>query len=422
MPERAVLACIAGPPGGWAIEDELAELEELARSAGAEPVAAVLQRHRHYEPATLFTRGKVEELAAAVRAEVADLVLVGCDLSPRQQLHLEEALGCRVIDRTRLILDIFACRAKSREGKLQVELAQLCYLLPRLVGLGRELSRTGGGIGTRGPGETKLETDRRKVRARIAALRRQLAEVAATRQVQRTGRRRVGLPLVALVGYTNAGKSTLHRALCGSDVLVADQMFATLDPTTRVLPLPANRRALLTDTVGFVHDLPSDLVAAFSATLEEVRSADLLLEVVDQSHPRQGEQRAAVEAQLRHLGAAGIPRILVWNKCDLPPAEDAGPVGAVRTDLAQVRISARTGQGLEELRALIAAHLPEDRVEVRALLPYGAESLVHAVRRNGHVEELTYHEAGIALVARCSPALAHRLRAASLAEAPAPRA
>ncbi len=412
--ERAVLACIAGPPGGWSLDDEMAELEELARGAGAEPAAAVIQRQPKYHSATLFGKGKVEEIAAAVAAEAATVVLCSRNLSPRQQLHLQEAVSCKVIDRTRLILDIFAARARSREGRLQVELAQLLYLLPRLTGLGRDLSRTGGGIGTRGPGETQLETDRRRVRTRIAALRREIAEVAATREVQRGGRRRHGMPLVALVGYTNAGKSTLHRALCGSDVFVADQLFATLDPTTRQMGLPGGRAALLTDTVGFVHDLPHDLVAAFSATLEEIRQADLLLEVVDQSHPRAAEQRDTVDAVLGELGAADLPRIVVWNKADRPHAAGLAPdpwEGAA--SVPAVRVSALRGDGLDALRTLMAARLPDARQEVAALLPFGSEALVEAVRRQGDLLSLAYEAGGIRISARCAPQLAARLTAAA---------
>ena len=417
MAERALLACIAGPPGSWELEDDLAELTELARSAGAEPVGAVVQARHRYEAATLFTAGKVEEIAAAAAAHDAEIVLCNHNLSPRQQMRLQDALDRKVIDRTRLILDIFSTRAASREGRIQVELAQWLYLLPRLSGLGRDLSRTGGGIGTRGPGETKLESDRRRVRARITALRADLARVAVTRQVQRRGRARGVLCRVCLVGYTNAGKSTLHRALCGSDVLAADALFATLDPTTRALALPGNRRALLTDTVGFIHDLPHDLVAAFSATLEEVCDADLLLEVTDQSHPRWQEQRSSVEQVLGELGAATLPRILVWNKCDRPPA-GAPPTAAAdhpppRTDLPHVRVVAKTGEGLADLRAMIAAALPDRRQEVRAVLPFGAEPLLHAVRTEGEVLSLRYEPRGIALVARCEPALAERVSAAA---------
>ena len=419
MAERAVLACIAGPAGSWAVEADLDELAELARSAGADPVAAVLQRHARYDPATLFSSGKVEEIAAAAAAADADTVLCNRNLSPRQQERLEDALGRNVIDRTRLILDIFASRARSREGRIQVELAQWLYLLPRLAGLGRELSRTGGGVGVgrRGPGETKLQSDRRRVRARIGALKAEMAEVAESRQVQRRGRRRGGLPLVALVWYTNAGKSTLHRALCDSDVVAADALFATLDPTTRLLGVPGNRRALLTDTVGFIHDLPHSLIAAFSATLEEVRDADLLLEVVDAGHARRYEQRSAVERVLAELGAADIPRILVWNKSDLPPA-DAEPSAAAdspspREGLPEVLVSARTGAGLEELRALMSLTLPDDRREVHAVLPLHAAALLHAIRREGEIRSIRYEPQGVEIVARCGPALAARLEAAA---------
>ncbi len=413
--ERAVLACIAPPPGGWGIDEELAELEELARGAGAEPVAAVLQRHSRYHAGTLFGTGKVEEITAAVAAEAAKVVLCNRDLSPRQQLRLEEAVGCTVVDRTRLILDIFASRARSREGRLQVELAQLRYLLPRLIGLGRDMSRTGGGIGTRGPGETRLETDRRRVRQRIAALEREIADVAVTREVQRGGRRRSGLPLVALVGYTNAGKSTLHRALSGSDVLVADQLFATLDPTTRAMPLPDGRTALLSDTVGFVHDLPHDLVAAFSATLEEVRQADLLLAVVDQSHPQSAEQLETVRRVLEQIGAGAVPRMLVWNKAD----REAAPGAALPGPEPAVAVSALHGAGLPALRGRIADLLPDARREVAALLPFGSEGLVDAIRRSGGLVSLRYEPGGIRIAARCSPALAAAV-ASRAEEAPPP--
>lgn len=424
MPERAILACITGPKGSWELEDDLAELSELSRSAGAEPVGAVLQRHRRYDPATLFTSGKVEELAAAVASHGAEVILCNRSLTPRQQVRLEDAVGCNVVDRVRLILDIFAARARTREGRLQVELAQLLYMLPRLAGLGRELSRTGGGIGTRGPGETKLEADRRHVRTRISALEREIADVAATREVQRGGRRRSGLPVVALVGYTNAGKSTLHRALCDSDAYAADQLFATLDPTTRLLSLPGNRKALLTDTVGFIHDLPHTLVAAFSATLEEVRSADLLLEVVDRSHSHRLEQRAAVESVLRELGAADLPRMVVWNKADLPAAETMPTAAASaplpREDLPQVEVSAVAGHGLPALRARIADLLPDDRREVSVVLPFAAEGLVHAAHLEAEILSVAYGEDGIALSARCGPALASRLVAAA-EPSPGPR-
>ena len=413
--ERAVLAGIPGGRGAWELEDDIAELGELVRSAGAQPVATVLQRQRRLDPATLFTSGKVAELGDAVRAAEADLVLCNCGLSPRQQLRLEEALSVRVVDRTRLILDIFASRARSHEGRIQVELAQMLYLLPRLTGLGREMSRTGGGIGTRGPGETKLETDRRRVRARIAALRHQLEGVASARQVQRQGRRRGGLPLIALVGYTNAGKSTLHQALAGAGAHVADQLFATLDPTTRAMTLPGHGRALLTDTVGFVHNLPPDLVASFAATLEEVTEADLLLEVVDRSHPRHWEQCAAVEDVLRDLGAAGLPRIVVWNKVDLPAA-DASPAlsatAAPPPDLPRVEVAATTGQGLDALRTLIADRVQPPRRPVTVLLPFAAEGLLAAVRAQGTITALDYLPEGIALEAECPPDLAARLETA----------
>ncbi len=426
MDERAILAGLPGAPGSWNLEEDMEELAELARSSGALPVAQVVQHQRRRDPATLFTSGKAQEVADAVRAQDATLVLTNQGLSPRQQMRMEDLVGCRVVDRTRLILDIFARRARSHQGRIQVELAQLLYLLPRLTGLGRELSRTGGGIGTRGPGETQLETDRRRVRARITSLRRQLEGVASVRQVQREGRRRTGLPVVALVGYTNAGKSSLHRALAGPGSHVADQLFATLDPTVRGLDLPGNRRALLVDTVGFVHDLPPALVQAFSATLEEVVDADLLVEVLDQSHARCWEQREAVEKVLAELGAGALPRIVVWNKADLPAAEGAGMGGASRDaeghSVPELRLSALTGQGLEDLRALLAQTLPSGRRRVRVLLPFAAEGLVAAVRSQGEMLTLRYGDEGIALEAECPAELAGRLEQAGRSwgpEAPA---
>jgi GTP-binding protein HflX len=433
--EKAVLACLH-VPGGWSLADDVAELAELARTADAEVVATVLQTRGRPDPATLFSSGKVEEIRQALEAHGARTVLCNRDLSPAHQRNLEVALHAKVVDRTRLILDIFARRAQSREGRVQVELAQCLYLLPRLSSLVEEMGRTGGGIGTRGPGETQLESDRRRVRARIAALRHQLQDLGTTRAVQRRGRP-PDLARVALVGYTNAGKSTLHRALTGSNAYVEDALFATLDPTTRLLALPGNRRALLTDTVGFVHDLPPHLVAAFRATLEEVASADLLLEVVDASHPHWWDERLAVEAALEALGAQEIPRILVWNKVDLlgagapadrprlgrpsPGTPPGGPRPAPRTDLPTVSVSALHGTGLDALRDLVAACLPDRRVEVRARLDHRAASLVAALRREGEILELVYTADGIEVRARCGPALAARVRAAARAAEPAVR-
>lgn len=458
--ERAVLAVIHGP--GWPVADDAAELAELARSAGAVVTETIFQTRGRYDPSTLFSSGKVEEIERAIASHAAGLVLCNRDLSPRQQMHLEKATKAKVIDRTRLILDIFARRARSREGRIQVELAQCLYLLPRLGGLVEELDRTGGGIGTRGPGETQLDADRRRVRARIAALKNQLSGVSHTRALHRRARPD-DVPLVALVGYTNAGKSTLHRALTGSDVLIADALFATLDPTTRLLSLPENRRALLSDTVGFIHDLPPHLVAAFRATLEEVTQADLLLEVVDASDPRCWEQRAAVSGVLEHLDALRIPRLLVWNKVDLPwpgsqPAtmahadadrtdaettlegsgdldvsaptpgrgnarptperarsEESGGGGggpALGSELPAVSVSALHGSGLDALRSMIVEHLPSPRVSVHVQLPFEAEALVAAVRRDAQVLDVSYGEHGITLLARCTPSMAARLRRA----------
>ncbi|MGB9803089.1 MAG: GTPase HflX [Desulfofundulus sp.] len=329
------------------VEESLDELARLADTAGARVVGRVVQRSRRPDPATFLGRGKVrDEIAPACRELGVDLVICDQELSPAQVRNLEEALGVRVIDRTQLILDIFARRARTREGKLQVELAQLEYLYPRLTGRGAELSRLGGGIGTRGPGETKLETDRRRIKRRIAELRRKLEEVRRHRTLLRSRRQKAPVTLASLVGYTNAGKSTLLNALTGADVPVEDKLFATLDPTTRRLVLPNKEVVLLTDTVGFIRRLPHHLVAAFRATLEEVTEADLLLHVVDVSSPDYPARIEAVDQVLASLGAREKPTILVLNKIDRLTAEEPWLVPA---DRPAVAVSALTGRGLDKL-------------------------------------------------------------------------
>lgn len=392
---------------GWPLEDRLAELCDLVRSAGGQVVDAITQRRDSPDPATVVGRGKLEALRLACEEAAADLVVVDRELSPAQARNLERALGVRVIDRTQLILDIFAQRAQSREGKLQVELAQLTYLLPRLTGRGTSLSRLGGGIGTRGPGETKLETDRRRIRVRIQHLRHQLAEVARRRGQLRRRRRLHQFPAVVLVGYTNAGKSTLFERLTGSPTLVADRLFATLDPMTRRLALPGGDVALLTDTVGFIHELPHDLVAAFRATLEEVAEADLLLHVVDASHPQAEARYEAAVRVLEQLGAADRPSITVWNKVDrLPPGAAAAPV---RGGDRAVAVSAVTGQGLEELKQTIADALRRRYVRARWVVPYAAAHLVSELHGHGRVLRLEYAPDGIHAEAELRPHVAARL-------------
>ncbi len=315
------------------------------------------------DPATLIGRGKVEEVARLAEEGEANLLVFDDELTPAQQRNLEEVAGRKTLDRTQLILDIFARRARTREGRLQVELAQLDYLLPRLAGKGILLSRLGGGIGTRGPGETKLETDRRRIRQRIQSVRREIERARRTRRTWRQGRRRQAHPLVALVGYTSAGKSTLFQALTGAKVAVSDQLFVTLDPLVRKARLGNGREALLVDTVGFIQKLPHALVAAFRATLEEVAEADLLLHVVDAAAEDSEAREAAVEEVLREIGAGDVPRVTVLNKADL--LEPGQAPARLSSQPGSFVVSARTGQGLSELRAAVADRLALDRLRVR---------------------------------------------------------
>jgi len=325
-PDRAILVAAEVPGALLSAEESLDELAELARTAGAEVVARYTQRLDHPNPATYIGSGKVQEIVEAIRQLGANVVIFDDELSPSQQHNLEKALAIKVIDRTALILDIFATRARTREGRLQVELAQHQYLLPRLAGQWSHLERLEGAIGTRGPGETQIETDRRLVRNRIAKIRRDLEEVRTQRELYRRRRARNNAAVVALVGYTNAGKSTLMRALSGADVLAEDKLFATLDPVTRRIALPSGQIALLTDTVGFIQKLPTQLVAAFRATLEELEDADLLLHVVDISHPNAYQHAQTVEATLRDLGVHRKPQLVALNKVDLLHHQDGRPV------------------------------------------------------------------------------------------------
>lgn len=356
--------------GTFHIEESIEELATLARSAGAEVVGRIIQRRDRPDAATLIGSGKVDELATAVRSAFADLVIFDNELTPTQQRNLERALDVRLIDRTQLILDIFARRARTREGQLQVELAQLTYILPRLTGRGIEMSRLGGGIGTRGPGEQKLETDRRRIRDRAAKISRMIETVRRQRALRRRARQAVPLGTAALVGYTNAGKSTLFNALTKSDVYTSAKMFATLDPTVRAVRLPSRRRVLLSDTVGFIADLPPDLIAAFRATLEEVQEAALILHVTDISSPKHAEQDAEVEKVLYELGVTERPRLRVFNKLDLLEPEDAQKSEKSRNAAENARcifVSARTGEGLDDLRAQIDAAMPVDPIVARRL-------------------------------------------------------
>lgn len=348
----------------YTAEESLAELTELAESAGAEVIGSMIQVRDQRDAATLIGSGKVDEVKGWALQHDADFVLFDQSLSPSQQRNLEKLLECRVLDRTQLILDIFARHARTREGKLQVELAQLNYLLPRLAGRGIQMSRLGGGIGTRGPGETQLETDRRRIGQRVDKLKEDLKKVRSTRDLQRKKRTAVPLSTLALAGYTNAGKSTLFNALTDSHVLAEKRMFATLDPTIRVLELPSRRRVLMSDTVGFIRGLPTTLVQAFRATLEEVTEASMILHVVDISAPGRREQMREVDSLLHELGASETPQILVLNKADLIEAGEAqaileaerGAGGRVEV----VIVSAVTGQGFDELRQAVERCLPSD--------------------------------------------------------------
>jgi GTP-binding protein HflX len=377
--ERAILVGLA--QGGD--EETLDELDRLARAAGAEPVGRVVQARSAPDPATFVGRGKVAEIRDVAHAASADVVLFDDELSPGQLRNLEERLGTKVLDRTALILDIFALHARSGEGKAQVELAQLNYLLPRLRGWGEAMSRLGGGIGTRGPGETKIETDRQHIRRRITKLRRDIADLGRTRRVKRAGRERSGQPQVAIAGYTNAGKSTLLNALTGADALVADQPFATLDATTRRLTLPGGRRATVSDTVGFVRQLPHELVEAFKSTLEEVALADLVLHVADASAADLGQQVAAVREVLGEIGAGRIPEVLALNKWDL--VDPATRARLARRYGEGVPVSALAGDGLEELRERMSANLQGGSSVVLLAIPHARADVIARLHREAEV-------------------------------------
>jgi GTPase len=366
--------------------DSLQELEELAISAGAAIAGTMLQIREALDPATLVGKGKLDEIRAEAHARGVPLVIVDHNLTPVQLRNMEKVIGLRVIDRTQLILDIFACHARTREGQLQVELAQLNYLMPRLAGGRQELSRLGGGIGTRGPGEQKLETDRRRVRERIGKIQRAIETVRRQRATRRSARQAVPLGMIALVGYTNAGKSTLFNALTHAGVLTSSKMFATLDPTIRAVRLPSHRRVLLSDTVGFVRDLPPDLIAAFRATLEEAQEAALILQVTDISNPRHAEQDAEVTKVLADLGVQDRPRLQVLNKIDCLSEEEVTALKKANGHGAQkVFVSASTGEGLQELLRCLDEAMPFDPlVRLRLYIPTSdgrSLSMVHACGR-----------------------------------------
>ncbi len=410
IPEKAFLVAVdTGADAGWSAEDSLAELANLAATAGADVVGAEWQNRRHVDPNWYVGKGKADELAAAKRETGFDLLVADDELSPAQQRALEELLKVKVIDRSRLILDIFALHAQTHEGRLQVELAQLEYQLPRLTRMWTHLSRTGGGIGTRGPGESQLETDRRIVRTRIAKMKERVDQVRQQRATAARGRDRRLWPTVGIVGYTNAGKSTLLNALVGSEAAKAeDKLFATLDPTSRQVKLGDGQTAIVTDTVGFIHKLPHQLVEAFRATLDEVNRADVLIEVVDAADPHFEEHRATVQTVLDELGAGDKPRLVAFNKADLldqAARNGAAPAPAIA---GSVFVSALTGYGLDTLRVEIAALLASLWVDVDVALPYTAGELLARVRERGTIE-LEYRERDVRILGRVAPSLAGEL-------------
>jgi GTP-binding protein HflX len=402
--ERAVLVGLSGAED----DPSLAELASLARAAGAEPVGRLTQSRFSPDPATFVGKGKVGEIHDLVHGTHADAVIFDDELSPGQLRNLEERLKVKVVDRTALILDIFALHARSGEGKAQVELAQLNYLVPRLRGWGEAMSRLGGGIGTRGPGETKLEVDRQHIRRRITKLRRDIAQLSKSRKVKRAGRERTGVPQVALAGYTNAGKSTLMNALTDAEVLVAGQPFATLDPTTRRLTLPGGRGVTVSDTVGFVRKLPHDLVEAFKSTLEEVARANLILHVADASASDIEEQVAAVRDVLEQIGAGHIPEVLALNKWDLLDEVRRARVG--RTYREGVRVSALSEEGIEELVERVASVLPQLPIEVTLLVPFDRPDIVPRLYREAQVLTREEVDQGVRVEARVGPAEFERVR------------
>ncbi|GAB7030148.1 GTPase HflX [Streptomyces platensis] len=412
--ERVVLVGVWTSGTADEAESSLAELAALAETAGAMVCDGVIQRRQKPDPATYIGSGKAAELREIVAETGADTVVCDGELSPSQLVHLEDVVGVKVVDRTALILDIFAQHAKSREGKAQVALAQMQYMLPRLRGWGQSLSRQmggggGGGMATRGPGETKIETDRRQIHERMAKLRREIDQLKTGREVKREERRRNRVLSVALAGYTNAGKSSLLNRLTGAGVLVENALFATLDTTVRRAETPTGRTYTITDTVGFVRHLPHHLVEAFRSTIDEVADANVVLHVVDGSHPEPEAQLASVRETLRAVGADDVKEVVVVNKSD---AADPDVVARLlAAEPGSIAVSARSGQGIEELRDLIDSLLPRPDVEVAALLPYTSGDLLSRVHREGEVLSAEHTEQGTRLKARVTPELASALRA-----------
>ncbi|MBN2053559.1 GTPase HflX [bacterium] len=400
--ERALLVGVVMPGDhGHDAADSLDELAQLTLTAGGTIRHTVTCTLREVHPATLIGAGKIKEIGGMCRDHDIDLIVVDEELAPAQQRNLEKELETRVLDRTGLILDIFAMRARSHEGKLQVELAQLEYLLPRLAGMWRHLSRLGGGIGTRGPGETQLEVDRRLIRKRIQAVKMSLSRVKHRRIENRKRRQRQQVAAISMVGYTNAGKSLLLNRLTSAETFVEDQLFATLDPLTRRLALPSGRIVLITDTVGFIRKLPHQLVSAFRATLEEVVESDLLLHVIDSSHPRMEQHMEAVRGVLEELGAGAKPVVWAYNKIDLADDPAALAASLQRRTPGATAVSALRGDGLEELMRSLDHALESTIASLRLKVKYGAEALLGEIRALGEIQEYEYQEDGIAVTVRC---------------------
>jgi len=413
--ERVVLAAVWSEGTLQDAENSMRELAALAETAGAEVLDGVIQRRSHPDKATYLGKGKAHELRDIVIAEGADTVIADTELAPSQRRALEDVVKVKVIDRTALILDIFAQHAKSKEGKAQVELAQMQYLLPRLRGWGESMSRQAGGqvggagqgMGSRGPGETKIELDRRRINSRMAKLRREIKEMKTVRDTKRGSRHARDIPSVAIAGYTNAGKSSLLNRLTGAGVLVQNQLFATLDPTVRRAETPDGREYTLADTVGFVRQLPTQLVEAFRSTLEEVGEADLLLHVVDGSHPDPEGQISAVRAVLADVDAADVKEVIVVNKADIADPEAIDRL--LRHEKHAIAVSARTGAGMDALRDLIADELPRPDIEVEALVPYGRGDLISRLHEQAEVLASEHVAEGTRVTARVKPDLAGEL-------------
>ncbi len=403
--EKAILLAV-DIGDGTDVDASLDELEELAKTAEAEVVGRLIQARDAFHPATYIGKGKIDEVRDMAAFTEADMLICDDELSPAQMKNLSDELGMKVIDRTVLILDIFAAHAKTGEGKLQVELAQLRYRSSHLIGMGKVLSRLGGGIGTRGPGETKLEVDRRQIRDRISTLNAKLKDMVKNREVMRAERSEASIPTIAIVGYTNAGKSTLINRLTDAGVLSEDKLFATLDTTTRSLVTESGQKILFTDTVGFIHKLPHTLIKAFRSTLEEAGYADILLHVVDGSNPRHEEQMKVVYATLKELDIEGKPVLTAINKCDINPL-----IKDIKDPMADDRvcISAKTGEGVDELLEKLEAIINSSMIDIEKVFPFDQAGRLQYIRQKGQLLEETYREDGIYVRAKIPPEGLHLL-------------